>query len=967
MLKLVRSLARLNISASPINFRSPPASWTHHQHTRLLMAESEQAGVKLNTPQDDGPTVYRLTLHVSRFARPAKLLAALQENGIAALLVSKPQATAPFMYADFDNAEAAEMARAIAEGLPKKTRGKFRGTELLTGDAAEQVLKDSAAWAKKVAGGATANASIGEVRANKRSRTDAGDSSAEPSRRTVNDVVTPSYRIAYPEQLRLKQLEIMRALRAAGKQAAADSVKMLTKGSKGASKADAEAALPPALAAGLKNALPCTVHRILHSPHTREYRNKMTFTLGVDEAGAPAAGFRMGSYHTGVGDCIAKPEGCLNAHPAARALALVVERFMAESPFMPYDLISHTGVWRSLTVRTSTSHPDVMVMLTAAPPLAHIPLMGDISHKQAAAGSFPPCSVRTVTGEPLGAKSYTALRKGCTHPEHAVEHVAIQPSQQAALEMLQAAQERLAAAAEAQGEEAASGPKAMELPTGAPEEGRLPPLKHDQLEALFKSEVARFKALMAEAVLPTQGSLSVPADYASDQGGLPVHMTTHEEFMVPLARAEATDSLPAGSPEAAAAAEVEGPGSDPSKGPMVPSVLSRGTTGGIRYTCPNIAAISERTGIAAKRFHYVDDPQGSGAPATDVAPTRVTSLYVQEYPGLSAPGAEHPFTLLAGEETLRQTLQGLVFHVGPSAFFQTNIAATEVLYDQVREWAGLTPETLVLDVCCGTGTIGLSAAAGVPHNPQAVIPDGAEPWGHVLMGANGETPEAPPQKPKTPPQPVATGAPSAGKLCVKRIVGVELDAGAVEDAKVNAVKNGVTDGAFFIASRAENAMRAILDIAASEDPSSIVADLEAQVAAASAAAASGAGAGAEGGGSMGTGGGVNLNTGRQNAGEVDSSGARPDIVALLDPPRSGLHKSVLHALRSAAGIRRLVYVSCNPTGSFVNDAAMLMAASGGYKSRFPGAPFRLVKAVPVDLFPHTPHVELVAVFDRDEE
>ncbi len=933
------------------------------------MASSEQQDVKLESVADEGPKVYRLSLHVSRFARPAKLLSALQENGIAALLVSKPKATAPMMHADFDNEEAAEMARGIAESLPKKARGKYRGTELLTGEAAEQVLRDSAAWAKKVAGGATANASVGEVRANKRSRVDDGETapSTEPAR-TVNDIVTPSYRVAYPEQLRLKQLEIMRALRAAGKQAAADSVKTLTKGSKGASKADAEASLPPSLAAGLKNALPCTVHRILHSPHTREYRNKMTFTLGTDEHGVPAAGFRMGSYHTGVGDCIAKPKDCLNAHPAARAIALAVERFMVESPFQPYDLVTHTGVWRSLTVRTSTSHPDVMVMLTAAPPKAHIPLTNDIPHTAAADGSFPPCSVRTVTGEPLNAKSYTALRKGCTHPEHAAEHVAIQSSQQAALEMLQAAQERLAAAAEAAGGEAATGPKAMELPTGAPTEGRPAPLAQGVLDTLFKAEIARFKAVMEAAVLPTEGTLQVPSDYGSEQGELPKHRDTHKEFMVPLARAEATDGAPAGSPEAAGAATGAGAGAGEGT-TMAPSVVSRGTTGGVRYTCPNIAAISERTGIAAKRFDYVEDPAGSGAPAAAVAPARVTSLYVQEYPGLSAPGAEHPFQLLSGEKTLRQTLQGLVFHVGPSAFFQTNIAATEVLYDQVREWAGLTPETLVLDVCCGTGTIGLSAAAGVPHNPKAVIPDGLQPWGHVLMGANGETPEAPPQKPETPPTPIAQGAPSAGQLCVKRIVGVELDAGAVADAKVNAVNNGVTEGAFFVASRAENAMRAILDIAASDDPSSIVAELEAQVAAAAAAAAGGS-ADADVGDdapAMGTGGGVNLNSGRQNAGEVDASGSRPDIVALLDPPRSGLHRSVLHALRSSTAIRRLVYVSCNPTGSFVNDAAMLMASSGGHKSRFPGTPFRLVKAVPVDLFPHTPHVELVAVFDRESE
>ena len=46
---------------------------------------------------------------------------------------------------------------------------------------------------------------------------------------------------------------------------------------------------------------------------------------------------------------------------------------------------------------------------------------------------------------------------------------------------------------------------------------------------------------------------------------------------------------------------------------------------------------------------------------------------------------------------------------------QVNTAGAEVLYSKVGEWAQLDQDSTVLDVCCGTGTIGLSLAK-VPFN-----------------------------------------------------------------------------------------------------------------------------------------------------------------------------------------------------------------------------------------------------------
>ena len=45
-----------------------------------------------------------------------------------------------------------------------------------------------------------------------------------------------------------------------------------------------------------------------------------------------------------------------------------------------------------------------------------------------------------------------------------------------------------------------------------------------------------------------------------------------------------------------------------------------------------------------------------------------------------------------------------------ATLLQVNTLAAEKLYSLAGEWAGLGPDTLLFDICCGTGTIGLTLA-----------------------------------------------------------------------------------------------------------------------------------------------------------------------------------------------------------------------------------------------------------------
>jgi 23S rRNA (uracil1939-C5)-methyltransferase len=80
---------------------------------------------------------------------------------------------------------------------------------------------------------------------------------------------------------------------------------------------------------------------------------------------------------------------------------------------------------------------------------------------------------------------------------------------------------------------------------------------------------------------------------------------------------------------------------------------------------------------------------------------------------------------------------------------------------------------------------------------------------------------------------------------------------------------------------------------------------------------------------------------------------RPDVV-VVDPPRAGLSAKVVRRLLETRP-RRIVYVSCNPT-TLAPNARQIVDAG-----------FRLVKLRPVDMFPHTPHIECVAMLERDNQ
>lgn len=62
---------------------------------------------------------------------------------------------------------------------------------------------------------------------------------------------------------------------------------------------------------------------------------------------------------------------------------------------------------------------------------------------------------------------------------------------------------------------------------------------------------------------------------------------------------------------------------------------------------------------------------------------------------------------VSGTKYIEETLLGMKFRVSPQAFFQINPSAAEVLYKAVIDLAEPTMDTALLDVCCGTGTIGL--------------------------------------------------------------------------------------------------------------------------------------------------------------------------------------------------------------------------------------------------------------------
>ncbi|XP_031734473.1 tRNA (uracil-5-)-methyltransferase homolog B [Anarrhichthys ocellatus] len=241
---------------------------------------------------------------------------------------------------------------------------------------------------------------------------------------------------------------------------------------------------------------------------------------------------------------------------------------------------------------------------------------------------------------------------------------------------------------------------------------------------------------------------------------------------------------------------------------------------------------------------------------------QLDSLFFQESCMTRCSHEESPYQLLHGQPHIYEEVLGYKFRISADAFFQVNQAAAEGLYSTVRHLCFPSPEDgggrtkvggTLLDVCCGTGAIGITIS------PR-----------------------------------------------VDRIIGIELMEQAVEDARHNAALNDVLN-CDFVRGKAEVALPGIMSQLSSK------------------------------------GGGL--------------------VAAVVNPARAGLHYRVVRALRNQPAIRRLVYVSCKPDGEAMRNFRELCCAPDPQK-KLTGEAFSPTLAVPVDMFPHTPHCEVVLLFER---
>ncbi|CAI5465842.1 unnamed protein product [Closterium sp. Yama58-4] len=302
-------------------------------------------------------------------------------------------------------------------------------------------------------------------------------------------------------------------------------------------------------------------------------------------------------------------------------------------------------------------------------------------------------------------------------------------------------------------------------------------------------------------------------------------------------------------------------------------------------------------------------------------PLPLTLILVQEHSGVSNAAPETcPIRLLYPRSSLTPPSAALAGNGSASAVqWEADVPLGEALQAQQEEVQQQQQGTqvdkkggvLVFDVCCGTGTIGLCVAK---HS--------------------------------------------------KKVIGIEMNESAVEDARRNAAINDIQH-AEFIASRAELVLPKLLHKYLPQvkpAPDSLPQGNEGK-------------------------------EGQQQEEENEGKEERKEegkeegkefefsrVVTIVDPPRAGLHPTVLRALRENSKIEQLLYISCNPS-SLVNNVLDLcspppelkkpQAGGGGWSKWGPaagqramaGEPFRPVRAVAVDLFPHTEHCEVVMLLE----
>lgn len=193
--------------------------------------------------------------------------------------------------------------------------------------------------------------------------------------------------------------------------------------------------------------------------------------------------------------------------------------------------------------------------------------------------------------------------------------------------------------------------------------------------------------------------------------------------------------------------------------------------------------------------------------------------------------------VVTGKGYIIEKLENYNFKIGPISFFQTNTRQGERLYEVTREFAELDGTQTVYDLYCGTGSIGIYCSGGA-----------------------------------------------------KKIIGVESNDSAVNDARENAVLNAISHAEFFSGD--------VIDVCTEE---------------------------------------------------FFEYHGKPDVI-ITDPPRAGMHQKLVEKLIHINS-PIVVYVSCNPATQ-ARDLALL------------DAHYQVTKVQPVDMFPHTHHIENVVQLKR---
>lgn len=237
-------------------------------------------------------------------------------------------------------------------------------------------------------------------------------------------------------------------------------------------------------------------------------------------------------------------------------------------------------------------------------------------------------------------------------------------------------------------------------------------------------------------------------------------------------------------------------------------------------------------------FHKEDNTviQGLLGELTERFP-QITSLLYIINPKRNDTIYDLPVHVFKGQDHITEEMEGLSFRISAKSFYQTNSDQAYTLYKVARKFAGLTGNETVYDLYTGTGTIA---------------------------------------------QFVSSKA--------KKVIGIEHTADAIEDAKANSKRNGITNTEFFAGDIKDTLTK-----------------------------------------------------------EFIATHGKPDVV-ITDPPRAGMHEKVVQALNEMLP-DKIVYVSCNPA---------TQARDLGWLDKN----YSVEKIQPVDMFPHTTHVENVALLIR---